>query len=375
IASSQVSARLAAGNLDYDVAEELVLVVNEVLGSTTATGAASYVVFDDANAGLPAVNDGAITAQAGGLKALQVADVDIGDVTGSGVGQVVFAGMTALDDGCDSPEGVAAVFEDALGGFAQVAAETFNVFVSNCPANAPWKVRFLHVNAFDIDGDGIDELQAWRNVYQDFSEAAPFTLIGELPEGQFLEVGPANGAYITANTAQIVSGDLTGDGREDLVLYHQWFEDASVWGLSQIETVGFAQLSAVPIATTYNTQTEVRPLLVPVNLDVDGPVLKYDLASHELVFTEPIVIAGGSLGIEYETSVDVTAGPALAGFSVGYGVSASLTFASGSSTTYEVSVGDLTPASYEANAYSFGMFTYVQELEGAEFDVINFWVE
>ena len=40
------------------------------------------------------------------------------------------------------------------------------------------------------------------------------------------------------------------------------------------------------------------------------------------------VSAGGSLGIGYERSVEVTVGPAMAGFSVGYGAEASLTVSS-----------------------------------------------
>ena len=84
---------------------------------------------------------------------------------------------------------------------------------------------------------------------------------------------------------------------------------------------------------------------------------------------------GASLGVEYEESVDVTAGPALAGYSVGYGASASLTITSGASTSYSVTVGDLDAENFAANQYSYGMFTYVQPVSGQEFEVINFWVE
>ena len=74
-------------------------------------------------------------------------------------------------------------------------------------------------------------------------------------------------------------------------------------------------------------------------------------------------------------SVDVTAGPALTGYSVGYGVSASLTITSGASTSYSVTVGDLSAETSADNQYSYGMFTYVQPVGGQEFEVINFWVE
>ena len=84
---------------------------------------------------------------------------------------------------------------------------------------------------------------------------------------------------------------------------------------------------------------------------------------------------GGSLGIEYETSVDVTSGPALGGFSVGTGVEASFGITSGRSTSYVGRVGSIDATNFGQNQYSFGMFTYTQEVGGQEFEVINYWIE
>jgi hypothetical protein len=38
-------------------------------------------------------------------------------------------------------------------------------------------------------------------------------------------------------------------------------------------------------------------------------------------------------------------------------------------------VGDLDAANFADNQYSYGIFTYVQELGEQEFEVINFWVD
>jgi len=65
----------------------------------------------------------------------------------------------------------------------------------------------------------------------------------------------------------------------------------------------------------------------------------------------------------------------LAGYSVGYGVSASLTITSGASTSCSVKVGDLSVETFADNQYSYGMFTYVQPVSDQELEVINFWVE
>ena len=87
------------------------------------------------------------------------------------------------------------------------------------------------------------------------------------------------------------------------------------------------------------------------------------------------ISAGGSLGIEYEKSVEVTGGGAIAGFSVGYGAEAALSITSGSQTTYTGIVGSIATADFAANAYQWGIFTYVQDLGGQEFEVINYWVQ
>ncbi|MBT8452923.1 MAG: hypothetical protein KJO40_13225 [Deltaproteobacteria bacterium] len=47
----------------------------------------------------------------------------------------------------------------------------------------------------------------------------------------------------------------------------------------------------------------------------------------------------------------------------------------GPSTSYSVTVGDLSPETFADNQYSYGMFTYVQPVGGQEFEVINFLVE
>ena len=581
----QVTVRMAVGNLDYDNPKELVVVVNELfdLGGGTLGGTSRFFVFDDATTGFAELESGDVTANVSGLKVALVADVAVGDVTGNGLDEIVLGGLTSFNMSCDDqPDALVTVLDGPIGGFTQVEATLVYAGFFNCPAFNPWRHRFFHVTTPDLDGDGVKAIQAGRYVFAGLHEEAPFTEVGQLPQDVFLAANGDAGAYVTTNTSTIAAADLTGDGRENIVTYHQWRDDIRVWGVSAIETVGFAELSR--IATSfYNVQANVRPLLVPVNVDHDSAVLTYGAGTHELVFTEPLLIAvmaaapcaeeigqnlggcsvtfgnaetatvtreftvsasasayvgvktavnvpwvgevgadfkhkvstkaslstaeaysvttsrrftsgpledavvfstipydryvydilshpdpeliggtvevmvprepivlkverefyneritekstaiganvfdhtvgdlgsypssarknallvqygglengplsvgegtgstglgievgtavsqGGSLAVEYEYSVDVTAGPALAGFSVGFGAEASLTFTSGESTTFDVSVGDLSAESFADHQYSFGMFTYVQPIGGQEAEVINFWVQ
>ena len=512
-----------------------------------------------------------------------VADIDFGDVDGDSLAEVVMGGLAEFHTGCERYDAFVTVRDDAQHALAEIDTDSFDAFFRNCPAFGPWRLRFVHIAAFDLDGDGIDELHANRRVYEDLAGSGELTLIHELPQELFVDRDSDAGARISSASTALATGDVTGDGRENLIVYTQWQGDIHIWGLPSIESIGFAELSSLDVISRFNTQDRVEPILLPVNLDTDSPVLKYSDGEYELAFTEPIVIAvlaaapcateigqnvdacatafgqgestttdseltvtvkagvhtgveseaklpligdvssslkdsltfsasqsageaytveksrtfttgsledgvvfstipydrytytilshpdpdfvgatvvislprepiilkvdrnfynvtitessiqiddevfdhtpddlsnypsesrknqllsrygglengpisvgqgsgssgleiavstevsrGGSLGLEYEREVEVTAGPAMVGFSVGYGVDANLTVTSGSQTTYSVEVGDLDGSNFAANQYSYGIFTYVQSLGDQEFEVINFWVE
>ena len=576
---------IAAGNLDYDNPEELVVVVNEYIGSPSQ-GVATYYVYDDEKRDFAPLDDGNVTGTDGQAYVARQADVAIGDVDGDGIEEVVFAGLTEFGTSCNGSEygAILTVLDDAKHGLAPLSAKFFQPFFSKCPAFGPWRLRFIHVNALDLDGDGVDEVQANQFVWEDLATTGSFGEPNwEMPETIFVDGDSDAGVYVSSATTSIEAGDVTGDGRENILTYTQSQGDVHIFGLSMVESVGFAELSTIEASSSANSQTRVGPLLVPVNVDMDSPVLKYSDGMYQLVFTEPVVVAvlaaapcgegigqnteacsvsfgqtestmidasitvsvkasahvgvksaanipfvgevgadfkqtvtataslsagasyvveksrvfttgpledgvvfttipydrytyailshpdpelvggevvvslprepimlkverefynasiveasfpinenvfshtvgdvqsypsvseknsllsqydglengpisvgqgqgsdglgidvstaisaGASLGVEYEESVDVTAGPALTGYSVGYGVSASLTITSGSSTSYSVTVGDLDAENFAANQYSYGMFTYVQPVSGQEFEVINFWVE
>ena len=577
---------LAAGNLDYDNPHELAVIVNEFVDPSGPEihGTATLYIHDDANAGFTELESGPVQGRDGALISAVVADVDIGDVDGDGLGEVVIGGLAEFNTSCDRYDAFVTVLDDSESGLVEMDTDSFDAFFSNCPAFGPWRLRFLHVGAFDLDGDGVDEIHANLRVYEDLATVPELTLIHSLPQEVFVDRDSDSGARISSATTVMASGDVTGDGRENLVVFTQWQErGVGIWGLSPVQTVGFAELSTLDVVSRYNTQDRVEPVVLTVNVDADSPLLKYSGGEYTLAFTEPLVVAalaaapcgrdigqntgacsttfgqgesttvdaeltvtvkagvhvgvesearlpivggvsaslkesvtvtasisagaaytveksrtfttgpfedgvifttipydrytytilshpdpelvggtivvslprepiilkvergfynasivesafpiddrvfqhvvgdidsyptasakneilrqfggldngpisvgqgdgssgleiavstevsvGGSLGLEYEREVEATAGPGMVGFTVGYGAEASLTVTSGSQTTYSVEVGDLAGGDFAANQYSYGIFTYVMEVGGQEFEVINFWVE
>jgi hypothetical protein len=596
LAGSLLYVRMDAGQLDYDQGLELGVVVNEATGSSSGlSGLATYYLFDDANAGRALLRSGSVQANVGGIVAAAAADIKLANVDGDGLDEVILAGATNLAWSCgDDFRALLIALDDKTNDFVQLGATVEDLFYQNCPAFNSWKRFFVFLTTPDLDGDGVHEIVANQLVFDNFVNAAPFTKLDgvQLPFTAFLDTNPDPGQRMSLATMEMIAADVTGDGRQNVLLYHQNRTTMPVWGISAVSSIGvngWAQLSEIAIPGTTNSQGTARPILVPANVDADGPVLKYGAGSHQVVFTEPLIIAalaappcqlgieqnhsacvtrfgqgtsttidgtltvsirasatvgveagvnvpflgdvgvtfrntvtakasvwagaaytvektvtyttgpledavvftsipydiyrydivshpdpelvgkqvvirlprepvtmiaelgffndalpsgvtpigsnvfdhtpgdlstypsvsrkeslrsqfggplglgfledgpigagvgtgnteavirvsneisaGGSLGIEYEKSVEATAGVGIAGFSVGYGVDAALTVTSGSSTSYTGIVGSITGSDATANAYSWGMFTYVQGVDGQRFEVINFWVQ
>ncbi|MBW2628369.1 MAG: hypothetical protein JRE45_12170, partial [Deltaproteobacteria bacterium] len=283
---------IASGNLDYDNANELVVVVNELVTNPLG-GVATYYVYDDQKTSLDLLQTGPVTGTDGQAYVARQADVTTGDIDGDGLDEVVFAGLTDFGTSCDDDyNAILTALDDAKHGLEPLSAKFFEPFFSKCPAFGPWRLRFIHVNALDLDGDGFDEVHANQFVFEDLVDTGAFgEPIHEMPEDIFVDGDTDAGAYITSASTTIATGDVTGDGRENILVYTPWQTDVRIFGLSNIETVGFAELSRIEANSGANTQTKIGPLLVPVNVDMDSPVLKYSDGEYQLVFTEPVLIA------------------------------------------------------------------------------------
>lgn len=82
----------------------------------------------------------------------------------------------------------------------------------------------------------------------------------------------------------------------------------------------------------------------------------------------------GALELAYEFESEAAYGQ-LVGFSIGASVARSLSISHGSSTIYSGTIGSIDKDNFANNRYAFGLFTYVQALEGQEFEVVNYWVD
>ncbi len=328
IEGSRMSIELAGGNIDHDNAEETVVVVNEFYRNDNTGTARYWIIDDEASFFREIVSDQLVIGVDGGAHVALVADVAMGDIDADGRDEIIFGGLTEFhNSGCNSYGHIYVALDDAESEFnalrsmgARLINDPYVEPGTGCNSNSHMiRVRKVFVNAFDLDGDGVDEIQANRFIFEDFTEAPPWTEAGNdnglynLPYSEFLPSNSTVGGTVSNASSNMVTGDVTGDGREDVIVFMQWTSEIRVWGLigPAIETAQWSQAIALD-TMRYNGQTKVFPIIVPCNVDKDGLALKYSDGEYRFVFTEPILIAALAAapcaeGIGQNTDACVTA--------------------------------------------------------------------
>ncbi len=283
------SAEIAVGNLDYDQEEEIVVVVNETdEGTGGDSGIAHYAILDDRSTSYQVRAEGRVDA--GGVL-LDVAGAAIGDVDGDGLGEVVLAGLDGFET-CAGPfalQGAVVVRDDLVQGLSVLRSTTFDARAGfgGCPGS-PWALRYAHVTAFDMDGDGLDEIGVNQVVYDDLTSG--FEPLPTPGLGAALLGATDGGARLNGRGIVVAPGDFDADGREDLAVYNPAREHVAILGRSPLDD-GFGERARVGTAQAFSPSDALSPLLLSANVDVDSAVLDFSEGSYQLVFTEPVVIA------------------------------------------------------------------------------------
>lgn len=290
VAGADTSVRLAAGNLDDDAGAELAVAVNEVVGSG---GVARYVVFDDAHAAFATLAQGAVRGEDGALHTALVADVAVGDLDGDRRDEVVFAGLTAFHDTCVPYGLLYVVLDDALPGtdLRLLGAKLRTVSMgAACTAAKVKRLRFVHVELGDVDGDGRAEIVGGPMVFDDWS--SPWAELGYIPADQMYGHGSEDAAAtINKRNSALALVDMDGDGASEVVAYMARAEAVIRYRLppSGGPLVGMTWW-VVDGAVTSNG-SRFRPMLVPANVDLDSLVARAVPATYAFTVTEPIIVA------------------------------------------------------------------------------------
>ncbi len=316
VSGSQIQLSMASGNLDYDAGNELVVVVNELFQANGGdSGASRYFIFDDAKAAYAPVADNLIRATLSQVnRTAIVADVATGDIDGDNVDEIVFAGlqnfdpngicgyrylMVALDDikRSNTPLGGLDLVPDIHGG---------------CSAASPGQLRYVHVNVLDLDGDGLPEVQANQYVFADFVNNAPWTqyvwgtdsndqpLYAVIDDASLFANASGFTGRFALDTSTMMVGDVTADGRQNIVFYSQATNRLETWGLSNpdpgdppltepIFDKDWRMMSSLVVQDPGSDP--IHPLILASNVNHDSLALRFSEGEYKLIFTEPIIIA------------------------------------------------------------------------------------
>lgn len=293
LTSPNLTMEVSVGNVDMDKMDEVAIVLNENFGTTNdPDGVSRLTILDDAVADFATLRDleSANGTEANGTprRGLSATPLLV-DVDGDDRCELILATRTDFNSSCDADGYFFMAFEDEYTGGASLGTTYFTHRFSSCDSPMKPRVRALFANALDVDGDGFDEFHINQFVFDDFANSSPWTmdLSYQLPDDLIWSQNDF-GAF-AQGSASIVTGEFTGDDRDDIAAYRADGRELHVWGREAPDTSMSIKRT---IDTDFqNSQTATFPILLPVNVDRDSPVLSYSEAEYAYVFTEPVVLA------------------------------------------------------------------------------------
>jgi hypothetical protein len=288
--------KLAVGSVDADSGHEVALVLNERTqdpsNDISDDGVARYVVIDDKLNNYLQINAGAVQGSPGGgpTKSAILADVTVSDVDADGYDEILFGGLTGFTSDCvEAVEHILVTVEDALNDFANQPGKAGLQQVSaygGCGNGADngWYYRTAHIDAFDINGDEVKEVQFNGMVFTGWKGGTPWTKIYEIGISAF--ANETETRFLDSNSA-ITVGDYNGDGNEDLIYY-------TPLSGGVVRILGIKPgMTNVELLDTKDVEPgadfQFRPALLMPNVDTDATILRY--LNHQLYFSEPIIVA------------------------------------------------------------------------------------
>jgi hypothetical protein len=317
--SRETQVVLQAGNIDYDRALELAVVVNQYRGEVSNGAGGSdisdssrYVIYDDSRNGHAVLkSDLAVIDVGTEVKTAKVADIALGDVDGDNVDEVVLGGLDVVGNATNPPNYLVEVFDDAKRDFAHLdGRETDSRAISLQPqaSGAMQYLVYLHVLTADLDGDGAAEVVTNQFVYEDLRQAGGALVRMDLGEGPleipmedlFAEGNSGDDYYFSWASSDMEAADVTSDRRDNIVLYAQTLnfvigegQTVQVWGIDGID--GWKKMLDVftQRSNPLNRGEQLHPQLLLADAEVDNEsmALEYSDGSYRFVFTEPVVLA------------------------------------------------------------------------------------
>ncbi|MDR2150980.1 MAG: FG-GAP-like repeat-containing protein [Spirochaetaceae bacterium] len=257
-------ARVTAADYDQDGKDELCF----IYGVNTSNFYASYYILDDKDENFSELTHGNVSNSTANMK---LGNVIAADFTGDGLPDTVFYGQSGNDNNNYVLIFLKTTTLDA--NFRPVFAMVESANWSTGKRNGTIVIPTL--SAGDVDGDRKSELYAWdwlwtyNNTLNEFEQKTIFGSGVDVFDNDYYDVFDA------------VFGDVTGDQKDDLVVFYGWKKVYILYYDSG------AYHTIAPEISTSGSWGETGCL---PNVDNDSFILR-DTGERELLFTDPHVIA------------------------------------------------------------------------------------
>ncbi len=308
---------MVTGNLDYDRSQELAVVVN-------AGGETWYTLYDDAKESFNTLKTGNISVDNGsGTSIAKYSNIALGDVDGDSIDEVILAGLNATGTirSYSSFNYFIEVLDDKKQNFIELDESIENILLSGesmqpSSSGASHKIYYVGVITADLDDDGAKEIIVNQHIFKSLRASEGVLSyydddddisngVAKIPSIHFFTPNNRSGAAFTlaSESMALASGDVTKDGRDNVVLYTQrelGFSASSgeeneqqlqVWGHDQIN--GWGKIKTYKTLTRSSISSPLKPQLqLPdIELEDSTAALQYSDGSHQLVFSEPLIVA------------------------------------------------------------------------------------
>ncbi len=282
----------AVGQIDADPAEELAYVVNEYFTPepTFATGyrdgKTRYAVLDDLATDFAEIAGGDVGANVSGvLRTAKSSAVALADIDADGFDEIVLGGMTRIGSPDDSPGTsmgyLLYALDDPAAGFADLGGH-FQPYTNPNTQDggaAHW-LEYVPVDAADLDGDTVPEIRI-AHLLLSWQEGA-WDPVGTLPFDQVMFPDSPVKVHVNQEKTLHAVGRFVAPTRDNILTFSQELDsNLRVWGM----------VGGLPAREDMKPANGFVECLQPADVDADTLALEYVPGSHDLVFTEPVIIA------------------------------------------------------------------------------------